>query len=309
MTRGLWAVFAVVGGALLLGGCQAPRPAVSVDPEIARLSGAARSAYLAGAPDRAIPLYRQALTRAELGDASDEIARNAYNLAVSLAATGGLAEAEALLDESLAASGLAGENAGNAYLAKARLARTRDRSDAALKAAQAALRAPEEGNGTASGRAQAHLLIAEICEGEGRRDEAWSHMGQARNELKRAAAAPVLMADAERVEATLRMSAGAPAQAGPRFDAQAEWLKRAGKFREMAAALRSAGEAYEASRATDAAADRYLRAARSLYAAGDRPASAELLRRTENLQPAVGNSLLRTRIELLARRLSAGQTP
>jgi hypothetical protein len=113
---------------------------------------------------------------------------------------------------------------------------------------------------------------------------------------------PFLRAETERMAGTLSLASGTPAAAAAHFDAEADLLKRCGRFHDMALALISAARAYEDAASPRTAADRYLRAGRSLNAAGDAASARDAARRAQSLSEASGDSSLQRQAERLRQK-------
>lgn len=114
-------------------------------------------------------------------------------------------------------------------------------------------------------RAQVALLRANLaCD--------VTDLGTARNELASArrqlplVANRAVHAEAERVEGRIQLISARPQAAGERFDLEADLLRKAEVYREIPYASFDAGECYDMASESWLAADRYLRAARMLYA-------------------------------------------
>lgn len=114
-------------------------------------------------------------------------------------------------------------------------------------------------------RAQVALLRANLaCD--------VTDLGTARNELASArrqlplVANRAVHAEAERVEGRIQLISAQPQAAGERFDLEADLLRKAEVYREIPYASFDAGECYDMASESWLAADRYLRAARMLYA-------------------------------------------
>lgn len=299
--RTAWTCAAVgLGIVLAVGGCASPLE-IRRDPVIRRIVEDAREAYSAGQAGKAVRLYRAALCRAEEMDDAGEIARCAYNLGVSLAAAGDLAQAEAFLEETLASPGVSAEQAVDAWLARAKIARSQGRKGDTAAFIVEGLKAAE-GAGVREAVVQIRLFAADFLVELGQTTRARSEVDQARKEIG-SKAPPAVRAQVEGAEGRLQMAEQDSEAAAGCFDREADLWKEVGRYREMAAALDAAGQAHEKNKAAGAAADRFFRAARSLYAAGDL-ARAQVLNAKAKRLAETGDAQLRSRIELLSRRIS-----
>ena len=88
---------------------------------------------------------------------------------------------------------------------------------------------------------------------------------------------PILKADAAGVAGRIALLENDPARAAQEYDRQADYFKRARKYREMALSLGSAGQAYLDANILLPAVDRFYRSARSLYAQGDELAALKMV--------------------------------
>lgn len=114
-------------------------------------------------------------------------------------------------------------------------------------------------------RAQVALLRANLACDTSDLDAARAELRAVRRQLPLVANQAV-HAEAERVEGRIQLISMQPQAAGQQFDLEADLLRKAEVFREIPYASFDAGECYEMAGETWMAADRYLRAARMLYA-------------------------------------------
>jgi tetratricopeptide (TPR) repeat protein len=248
---------------LVLAACKsAPKIAEPTDPLLAQYVSSAQSAYAQNSFARAARFYELALQRARAIDNSLEVGKQAYNLAAALHQGGRSADALPYLAEAESAFSQLRLDLGPVLLLRARALRAT--SDAA--ASEAAVRRVVELNTPRDVQAQAWLLYGRLAidRGDG---------GEAEKALQRARALasddPALQAGIAGLSARLALHTGSPAGAGAAFDREAEFFRRAGRFRDMAEALERAGDAFAASGAADDAGARYVRAARSYLGQGD----------------------------------------
>ncbi len=262
-----------VGLVLAMAGCASPPRIDRRDPDLDRALSLARAAQAAGAADTAADSYRQALARAWVMDRPDLVAPCAYNLAACLAALGRYEEARAWLDEARQNAARAGLPLSEAALLEARLARAQGRpeeAEALLRAGQTTAAFAHE-----DVRLSASLLLAELRADQG--DSAGAEAALEPVSLRALERAePAVRAEAAAIEARLRVLKRQPAAAGPLFDNAADQWRKAGRYLDMARALDQAARAYAGAGQHQSAADRTLRAARSLLENG-RPGEARAL--------------------------------
>lgn len=280
---------------LLTAGCGTPPKVVRQDPEIERNVALARGAFAAGSAEKAVSYYRKALNRARLMDDPAAIGRNAYNLAACLALLRRDDEARALLDEAHAEFQRAGIHAREIPLLQARIAHREGKTDEALALAQAQLRT---GTPRDPFFIQYQVLLADLLCAKG--DAAGAARELARVDRKALAAMePIVQADAAQVRARLALLDQKPRAAGELLDAAAKHLQQAGQYIEMALALDEAGRAYETAGDVNAAMDRYYRAARSLYLAGQTARAERSMIRAGLLADQSGQAAMLTKLHQL----------
>lgn len=265
-------------GALLVAGCRTPAPPPSAaDPELAKLSRAATLAHRRAGGERARPLFRAALDRAEaLGDTAAAGAL-AYNLAICLAEIG---EVEAALDMARAARRdleRSGKTAAEPIGLEAALLFSQGRPEAAERAAAEAAeaaRAARRGDLEASARA----LLAEMAAERGDAAAAAREWAAARRAAGRAPA-PAVEARLEHAAGRIAESHRAFAEAAEAYAREARAWGRAGMAPRVAPAfLRAARAAKDGGRIAEAV-ERILDAARSWAGQGDRAAARRALER------------------------------
>ncbi len=259
----------LAAAAMLAAGCASQRGRVPpVDAEIRSLAGSAGAAYERGETGRAAELYGRALARARQMDDPGESARNAYNLALCRMAEGRIDEARGLLAQARALLPPKGADAARTWVAEAEAAQRQGLLEDVRRLVQCSLEAGPDG----AARAQAHLILVGLECVEGDWPAARKGLDAARRELRRLDA-PELQARAEGLAARLARAAGDGAGAGAALERQAEWLKQAGRFPNMAAALAAAGEAYRAAGLSRQAYPCLMRAAASLKGQGNAKAA------------------------------------
>ena len=246
---------------------------------------AANAAYQRGEVERADGLYGRALQRARLSDNREEIFRNAYNLALCRIVEGKLADAKGLLAQARALMGGRGDDVARVLLAEAEVARL---SGALAESDQLAGQAVDCG-ADREGRIHASLLKGEAAFASGNLQGALSHYRVARFRATRQSPA-LIQARLSGLEAQLiQMKLIEGDVAGAQLE-RAEWLRKAGQFKDMAEALNAAATDFERDGKYAEAFDCRIRAALSLLAAGHRDAAkqaamcaAELAGKTDNV--------------------------
>lgn len=280
MQHSAWRLpLAVLALALALAGCATtPTPTERPDPNLAQFVSSAAQAFRLGSYERAARFYQLALQRARAMDDAAEVGKQAYNLAACLLLAERPSEALPLLDEAEAAFARIRRDRGPVLLLRARALRAIGKPDEARAEIQ---RLVESRTPTAI-QCQGWLLYGQLACDAADASEAALALARARALLSDD---PALRAGVAGLAGRLALLNEKPADAGLEFDKESEYLRRAGRFRDMAESLARAGAAYLKSGARDAAANRYYRAARSWQGQGD-PVRA--LRALEQLLSAAG---------------------
>jgi len=250
---------------LTLVGC-ATSPTSTVPPkdkELSRASNLARAAFEDGATAKAIDLYRKALNRARAMDDATEIGNAAYNLALCHIILGQLDQASASLAEAKAAFEQSGSNPADVLLLEATVAQRQGKLEQALSLADQVLSASPDENY----RFQVALLKGAVaCRQD---DPAHARTALVEVDKHHIANAPLLAAR-EQLVGNIFLLERNPAEAAAAFDRAAALFQEAKHYRDMALALRRAGEAYQETGDTQRAEDRLFRAKRSLAAQGEK---------------------------------------
>jgi tetratricopeptide (TPR) repeat protein len=251
---------------LLLGGC-ATTPPQSTDPEVAAAAKRGYKAFWLGRYDLAAGFYRDALTRARMLNDRIAVGDNAYNLAAILAEAGNPTEARAVLSETRIEFDRNSEAFVEASLLEARLARQQGQTAEAQKIADEILALHPRGPRASVLIAQAHLLKAVLyCDAKDA-----VHARAEHRKIGRTTGA--LRAEADGVDGRVLLLENAPAQASAAFDRAADGYGKARRPHDVADSLVAAAAACEAANLSTAAAERYYRAARSLFAQNALPAA------------------------------------
>jgi phospholipid/cholesterol/gamma-HCH transport system substrate-binding protein len=260
----------------------------------------------AAAGGEALRDMRQALDEARVADDARGVARHAYALGLALLAQG---DVEAVTELVYELRGQADAGAAGAILAMCLEAGTlRARRDAA---GALALRVEAErmlDRGVSAGvqfevlrglaRAQLEAGLTEKARATWKRCRSLAR----RHEFK-AWEAAVHALDGAILRGERELEASAKA-----LEREADCWRDLGRYRDMALALRAAGEAYAAGGADALAADRYFRAGRSLWSAGDRDGAAEVLRAALPAAERGQRPNLQVQIDAMLRRLRAPET-
>jgi tetratricopeptide (TPR) repeat protein len=292
-TRGL---LAILTG--LTVSCAAPPPAPSApaaEIQVTQTFAVARRAYEQGDFAQAQALYRQALLRARAIDHAALAADAAYNLAVSEIALQNYAAADQRLQEAGYDAARASTDTTEPLLLRAKVAYLRGRLPDAIALADQLIAS----SAAPALRRQALLLRGQIHAEAG-------DLATAREDLSSAtqtdastvaALAPAQAADAKKLEGTIALRDGNSFVAAQLFDAEAELLRTALRYRDMGRAYARAAEAYLAAGNAAPAADRFFLAGRSLDGLGDANGARAYLESSLAAAAQAGdtNALARTR--------------
>ncbi len=272
----------IFGLSVLVVGCSTPKPS-TLDPEIKGLSDGANAAYQRGEVERADALYEKALKRARLSDNRVEISRNAYNLALCRMVEGNLDEARGLLNQAEALAGVKGEEAVRIRLAESEVARL---SGAASESAQLARQAVLAG-ADREGRVHALLLQSEAAFVSGQIQGARDFHKAAKSGVSGKTQA-LIQARLEAVAVGLVQAGVLVGDVGALQLSRADWLKKAGQFKDMVTALNDAAQQFEKMEKWAEAFDCRIRSAQSLLAAGNREAAVQAARQALDLAERSG---------------------
>lgn len=289
---GPWALLA---GACLLASCSTPPPPSPEKTELARVTQAARTAFEQSSASQAARLYVRALKMARVQDDPAEIGNNAYNLAACLIVLGDYEDARDLIREAKREFERAKHSQTMLLLLEAKAARLQGHLDEALALTGQVLTSLKDRD-AGSYPLQVFLLKTQIaCD---RKDAAAAKVEFANVEKElRKNQDGALKADAAGVAGQIALLENDPARAAQAYDQQADDFKRTRKYRDMALALGSAGQAYLQANLLGPAVDRFYRAARSLYAQGDELAALKMIESAMVAGEKAGDqdSLMRTK--------------
>ncbi len=253
---------------IALAGCASAQPPSGRgdDPMLARVDSTARRAVEEGRIEEASRRFREALDRARYINDGPSIALSAHNLAACLLMLGRTAEASPLIAEALHEHRRLGMPAWDTRILEIKAARLRGSTDEARRLTARMLSAlPPD---APDFRAQIHLIQAQIACDLGDARSARSALDRA-TEILPLATDPSIHAAAAGAAGRARLLEGRPLDAAVQFDRESHISRQYRQYRAMALALRSAGEAYRDAGRPDDAADRFYRAARTLFAQGD----------------------------------------
>ncbi|MBP7830744.1 MAG: hypothetical protein KA248_12595 [Kiritimatiellae bacterium] len=280
---------------LLAAGCSSPpKPARPVDPDLQRYASSAQVSFRHGAYGQAEQLYRRALDRARAADDAREIGNNAYNLAACLVALGRDEAARPLLREARAELERARQNTAEVILLEAGAARNLGQGEeAAALVEESRARLDRDRNGALW--IQAALLEAQLAADGNDAPRAFRVLASIEKDLERKGDA-LLNGRAAGLQARITWMTGQPAVAASWLDREAAGYRKAGRPpHEIAAVLRRAGEAWGQAGQPAESADRYYRAARSLFGQGDTVAALKCI------EPALAAAEKAGRPDLAAR--------
>ena len=253
-----------LAGLLVLAGCtSAPKPTPGpVDPMLAQWTQSAQQAFALRSYDRSARFYELALQRARAMDLAPEVGKQAYNLAAALHLDGRSTEALPYVAEADGEFRRLRKDRGPVLLLRARAQRATGATEDARRTLDELLILGTE----REVQCQGWLLVGQIEADAG-------HAEECEKALKRARAfltdAPALRAGVAMLAGRLALLKDDARNASLEFDKEAEFMRRAGRFADMAQALSRAGEAFAAQGGTELAANRFYRAARSWHGQGD----------------------------------------
>jgi tetratricopeptide (TPR) repeat protein len=277
-------------------GCSTPPQVVRTDPEIERNVAVAHGAYTAGSAEKAAIYYQKALQRSRVMDSPSEIARNAYNLAACLAALHSYDAAQACLDEARLEFQRAGIPCRELPLLEAKIARAQGRSQEAVSLARTELKTSKDLNDAT--QIQWHIMLAELACDQKQATGAEAELAViGPKQLK--ACGDDIQAEAALASASIQMLKQNPQAAALQYDIAAGCWQTAGRYSDMVSALGQAGHAYENAGNGPSAADRYYRAARSLFESGQTTQANDLADRALPLAVAAHQPDLQKQVERL----------
>jgi len=294
-------ILSLVVALILAGaGCSTPPQVVRTDPEIERDFAVARSAYAAGSMEKAAIYYQKALQRSRVTDSPREIARNAYNLAACLAALCSYDAAQACLDEARLEFQRAGIPCRELPLLEAKIARAQGHLQEALSLASVEQKKTDGQSDAIS--IQWRILLAELLCDQDQVANADAEL-DAIDPRQLKTCGNDIRAETALIRARVQMLKRNPQAAALQYDIAAGSWQAAGRYSALAIALDQAGHAYENAGNSSLAADRYYRAARSLFEDGQPARARDLVTRAlplaaASLQPELQRQLERVKAEI-----------
>jgi hypothetical protein len=241
--------------------------------------------------------YRAELDQAMMANASQEIGRTAYNLAMLLLEQNRTSEAEALRREIRIESAGGSENRALGQLLESELVRRRESPREALAAAQLAVTLLDR-RSSRELQACCQIKVAHFLAELDRTDDLRAAIREARSILP-GKASPLFEVELRWLEARKLETETKPLDAGRTYDAAAALMQDSGLFRGMASILDKSGQCWESAQQDAAAADRYYRAGRSFILAGRADTGQQLLSRAEPLARKANLADLLKQIESL----------
>ncbi len=291
----------------LCASCASPLPEREARGDVVALqaSSAARIAYEQGDYALAQQLYRRALTRARAINDAALAADAAFNLAVSEVGLGQYAAADRLLRQAHYDAGRASSGTTDIQLLRAKVAYFQQQ----IPEAQ---RLIDEVVGTKAEPALA--LQARILRGQIFCETAGVHAAKVELQAVEKLATPAVLsmpvrADLAKLRGTVARLEGRVVDAAEFFEAEAEFLRLAHRYRDMSHALARAAEAYLASGQPALAADRFYLAARSLDGRGDTDAARTFLASSLSAADQARDDGARLRARMLLEEISRRRGP
>lgn len=290
--------------------CASPGPESNVergDTIGVQASSAATLAYERGDFGQAQKLFQLALTRAWAIDDAELAADAAYNLAMSEIRLENYDKAAQSLRQAYYDAVRASSNTADIQLVRAKVAFLRMRpSEALMFLDEIAVSKPSR-----SITLQAMILRGQMSGDAGDKDAAESELRAAKSLV--ASSQTVLSAS---VEADLAKLAGTVSRlegkfdiAAHAFDDEAELLRVAHRYRDMAHALARAARAYLEAGQQALAADRFFLAARSLEGHGDAEAARSFLASSVSAAKGAADHDARIRAEVLLEEINRRHAP
>jgi tetratricopeptide (TPR) repeat protein len=290
--------------------CASPGPEPGVergDTVVVQASSAARLAYERGDFGQAQKLYRRALTRAWAINDAGSAADAAYNLAMSEIGLGDYDEAALLLRQAYYDAVRASSNTAEIQMVRAKVAFLR------MQPSQALMFVDEI---AASKPSQSIILQATILRGQmfgdaGDEDAAKSELRAAESLVasSQTGHSASVGADVAKLAGTVSRLEGKPAIAAHAFDDEAELLRIAHRYRDMAYALARAAKAYLEAGQQALAADRFFLAARSLEGHGDLAAATTLVSSSLSAANSAADHDAQIRAEVLLEEINRRRAP
>ncbi len=286
----------------VLCGCGTTTPSSShADPTLVQLTGSAVQAFDIGAFERAARFYELALDRARVIDDSLEVAKNAQNLAACRIKLGQFDEASPLLLDAKGEFERNKMDVSAVLLLQAAVAKGKGDAAGAGALLDQVL---QSGSSKPASRLQAYIVKTDLACDAGNREDAEVNLNRAKR-LGGSVSDDALRGGVARVEGRVELLKAHPTTAAAAFDREADSLKKAHRYREMAAALDRSGSAWSDAGGAQQAADRFFRAARSFHAQGDLVAALKSVDRAMTASKQTSDQEQAARIAALLNEIKA----
>jgi hypothetical protein len=258
------------------------------DAEFSQASASAMLAYDHGDLDTAASLFTAALRRARMMDDARTQTDSACNLAACEIALNRLDSAENHLAEARYFSLQAPGHSDAVLLLTAKLDYLQEHDTDAESIAK-----PLTKSDSATTRLEAQSLLTLIACDLANRSTADARLNALRTmkSQSRNITASV-SAEIEKAEGAVARLEDRPREAAIHFDTETDFLRAAGRYRDMIHSLSRSGEMHEKAGELSPAADRYYRAARAAAAIGARQRSSELAAKALAIAKASNNSAI-----------------
>jgi tetratricopeptide (TPR) repeat protein len=295
---------------LILPSCAGPAPrhpaGVAADAEWARAMKAGRTAFELGNLDLAARFYGAALSRGRTMDSASAIADAAYNLAACRLAQGEHESARALLKEAKAEMSRSHDEPDDVLLVEAQVMWLLGEPEQAISLTEKLLGSAQTKSKEGL-QAQARLLRGKIACAKGDKERAIAEL-QSAEKIGGEESSPAVNAGRSELAGCISLLQGNTARAAQQFDREANSLREAGQYRKMADALNRAGDAYHRESLEGEAADRWFRAARTIFTLGDSPQARDLATKALGAAEEVKDKNLMERTRSLLEEIQAADT-
>jgi len=245
--------------------------------------------------DEDIRGFKTELTEARTANDSESIARSAYNLAVCMLEEGNIQAVIPLIHESRAELKAMEKDTLCTYVLEAQAMRKNGKPREALTLAEEAgkmlSRSTEYGVAL-----QCHVVMVDLLRENGNIAEARKAMKKV-DSLKDRVESSVIKSVAAGGGARLCLAEDKPADAAGKFDCESDFLRDAGLYGKMAESLELAGKSYGLAKNYPLAADRYFRAGRSFFSAGDTEVAQKDMKQASEMAQFAGDIVLDERIK------------
>ncbi|MFC1497066.1 MlaD family protein [Verrucomicrobiota bacterium] len=234
---------------------------------------------------------------ARSADDSRRIGRSAYNLAVCMLAEDEECKAIEFLKEARAEFEASGENIACLLLVEAEIEHRKGEADNAITMVQSSLKLMGR-SFDRQFKLNGLILLGHLLCDTGRIEDCRAQL-KTINSLARKVESFQLKAMASGISGRVLLLEKEPAEAAKQFDDETRSFREAELYRNMALALRSAGDAYVKAGQYDTAADRYFRAGRTLFSNGDKGTADVVMKYAIDASERGKNEALKARINRL----------